>query len=337
MKRILFFSGILILLVSCRKVVVHEAEESFGFRQPAYFPDPVYPFDQNEINRASFELGRELFYDAILSSDNTVSCANCHSQVHAFADHNVALSTGVNGQLGTRNAPAIFNMAWQPYFMWDGGVNHLEIFPLAPITNPLEMNETMSGVIGKLNASDYWTARFKSVYGTEAITDQQLFRSLAQYMLLIVSDQSLYDRVKRGEANFNADQQAGYELFQNKCGACHQEPLFTDHSFRSNGLDLESTDEGRAHITQNSADLGKFKVPSLRNVLLTYPYMHDGRFFTIDDVLEHYNSGIQPAANLDPLLQNGIPLTNGEKELIKAFLATLSDYQLMANPLLSEP
>lgn len=339
MKYILII-GVASILVSCKKPVIEPISnnsDELEFYHPAEFPATAYPLEQNPIDRKKFELGRELFYSTMLSLDNTVSCASCHAQTHMFADHNIALSAGVGGQLGNRNSPPIFNMAWQPHFMWDGGVNHLEIFSLAPITNPVEMSETMENVVQKLSNSDYWKSLFKTAYGSEEVTDQKIFRSLTQFMLMIVSDNSLYDNVKRGKASFTTEQQAGYDLFLQKCASCHTEPLFTDYSFRNNGLDLVSADEGRALITQNDSDKGKFKVPTLRNVLLTYPYMHDGRFFTIDQVLEHYSSGIQQHENLDAQLQNGIPLTTDEKKYIKRFLETLNDYSLMGNTLLSEP
>lgn len=330
-----------LLLTACKKdpieVIDATPEEVIAFRYPPGFPATVYPLGEKPVNAANFKLGRALFYSTILSSDNTVSCATCHAQTHSFADHNIALSIGVGGAVGARNAPPIFNMAWQPHFMWDGGVNHLELFSIAPITNPVEMNETMAGVIQKLNASDYWRNWFKSVYGTNEVTDQQLFVSLTQYMLMIISDGTQYDKVMKGEASFTAEQQAGYELFLQKCASCHTEPLFTDFSFRNNGLDVISGDDGRFLITQNESDRGRFKVPTLRNVLLTYPYMHDGRFFTIDQVLEHYNSGVKAHANLDPLLQNWIPLSADDKKHLKRFLETLNDYKLMGDKLLSEP
>lgn len=314
-----------------------ETEGTLSFYQPDDFPTPVYPLSQNPISLKKFELGRELFYDNILSSDNSISCATCHAQTHAFADHNIALSVGVGGLSGVRNAPPIFNMAWLPYFMWDGGVNHLEVLSLAPITNPLEMNETMQSVVNKLNASSYWKIRFNDAFGSDVITDQTLFLALTQYMLMIVSDQSKYDQVQRGQAVFTPEEEAGYELFSQKCAACHTEPLLTNNAFINNGLDSVSVDLGRATITQLESDKGKFKVPTLRNILLTYPYMHDGRFFTIDQVLEHYNSGIQQHPNLDPLLQNGIPLSASDKSNLKSFFETLTDYELMGSQLLAEP
>lgn len=325
-------------LISCKKKeITSEVKESLTFYQPIDFPKPVYPLEQNPISMEKFSLGRELFYSKVLSSDNSISCASCHAQTHGFADHNVPLSVGVGGLSGSRNAPPIFNMAWLPYFMWDGGVNHLEMLSLAPITNPVEMNETMENVINKLNTSAYWKSRFNTAFGSSLVTDKNLFLALTQFMLMVVSDKSKYDQVKRGKAVFTPEEQAGYTLFSQKCASCHTEPLFTSNAFKNNGLDLVSTDLGRAQITQLESDKGKFKVPTLRNVLLTYPYMHDGRFFTIDQVLEHYNSGVKAHPNLDSTLQSGIPLSATDKTNLKRFFETLTDYELMGNKVIAEP
>lgn len=325
------------LIVSCKKSKVEPYSEKWGFKSPDYFPVPAYNFENNPQSYARFTLGRYLFYDPLLSSDQTISCATCHIGAHAFAGHNDALSTGVNGLVGTRNSPSIANMAWNPAFMWDGGINHIEVMPLAPLTNPVEMNETLNNLVAKLSASDHYKKLFNNAYGTEEITDQRILRAFAQFMMMIVSDNSKYDQVKRGEANFTATEQQGYALFQQKCSQCHTEPLFTDYSYRNNGLDSTFADPGRYLITQLAADKGKFKVPSLRNVEITYPYMHDGRFFTLNQVLDHYTSGVRHAATLDPLLNSGIPLTSTEKTQIIAFLKTLTDTELLSNPLLSEP
>lgn len=324
------------LLFSCGKEKV-EAYQKWGFRSPDYFPTPSYNFENNPQTYAKFNLGRMLFYDPMLSSDGMVSCASCHAQSHAFAGHNTALSPGVNNLVGTRNSPGIFNMAWSPAFMWDGGINHIEVMPIAPLTNPVEMNETLANIVAKLQQSDKYKKLFKEAYGKEEITDQKVLKAFAQYMMMIISNNSKYDQVKRGEATFTEAEQQGYALFQQKCSQCHTEPLFTDHSYRNNGLDQNFQDEGRFLITQQESDRGKFKVPSLRNVALTYPYMHDGRYFTLNDVLNHYNNGIQHSATLDPSLENGIPLPGNEKTLLIAFLKTLSDYELMNNTWLAEP
>lgn len=332
-----FFSVILLcfLIASCSKNKV-EPMEKWGFNYDPNFPDPVFNFQNNPQSYQAFLLGKALFYDEYLSSDSTVSCATCHEQPHAFGGHSSQFSAGVNNQLGTRNSPPIFNLAWNPSFMWDGGINHLEVMPIAPITNPVEMNETMANVVQKLQNSARYRKLFKDAYGSEQVTDQKLLKAMAQFLAMIVSDQSKYDQVKRGEASFTATEQAGYDLFVQKCSQCHTEPLFTDYSYRNNGLDQTFTDLGRGLITGNASDNGKFKVPSLRNVELTYPYMHDGRFFTLSQVLDHYASGIQQSSTLDPMLQSGIALTNTEKQQLIAFLKTLTDYELLGNQRLME-
>ncbi len=325
-----FFLSILVLtIISCKKK--NDDDLAFQLIYPSYFPTPVYNFKNNELTKEKFELGRKLFYDGILSSDNSVSCGTCHSQVHGFADHNVNLSSGVNNLKGTRNSPAITNMIWSPAFMWDGGVNHIEVFSVAPITNPVEMNETMSNVISKLNNNSEYKNLFKIAYGIDNITDQAMLRALTIYMSMMVSCNSKYDKVRQGKVSFSTDEAEGYELFKQKCASCHSEPLFTNYQYKNNGLDSIYTDLGRGRITFNANDNGKFKVPSLRNVELTYPYMHDGRFWTLEQVLELYNSGIKHSATLAPELANGLPMTADEKKKIIAFLKTLTDYTIISD------
>lgn len=325
------------ILVSCKKETEVVPINNWGFRKPSYFPAPHYTPIDNQISRLRFELGRDLFYDTILSLDNSISCASCHSQTHAFADHNSAFSLGVNGTVGVRNSPSLSNLAWYPSFMWDGGVNHIETFSTAPITNPLEMHETIANVVAKLNANVVYRQKFQKAYGITEITDQRMLHALTQYMVMLISDDAKYDRYRRGTYTFTADEKAGYDLFKSKCASCHTEPLFTDFSYRNNGIDATFSDLGRGLITLDAADNGKFKVPSLRNVQLTYPYMHDGRFYTLAQVLDHYASGVQSSSTLDPMLTNGIPLSEPEKLQLIAFLKTLTDYTFMANPELSEP
>lgn len=310
--------------------------EQFEFVAPAHFPEQQYTFEGNELSVQRFELGKRLFFDKQLSSDNSISCASCHAQVHAFADHNVALSTGVYGRMGKRNSPSIANMAWSPSFMWDGGVNHLEMFSVAPITDTNEMNETMLNVVAKLNSDPVYVDQFKQAYQVNEVNDQVLLKALTLYMIMIVSDQSKYDKWIRGEASLSAEEHAGRLLFDQNCASCHSGALQTDYSFRNNGLDSVFTDLGRGRITNNVDDYGKFKVPSLRNVRLTYPYMHDGRFQTLAEVLDHYSNGIVSSNSLDPGLVNGIPMTEEEKEQIIAFLETLTDYELLDQMWLNE-
>lgn len=331
MHYVIILCCLFLFFTSCKKT--GPVIEPFEPIYPGYFPEPVYGFENNEVDRPRFALGKKLFFDKNLSLDGTISCASCHAQLHGFADHNVPLSAGVDGALGKRNSPSIANMIWSPSFMWDGGVNHIEVFSVAPITNPLEMNETMANVVSKLNANSTYKLLFKEAYGIETITDQAVLRALTVYMSMIISCNSKYDKVRQGKAAFTKTEYSGYTIFQSKCASCHQEPLFTNYAFINNGLDSVFTDLGREQITQNESDRGKFKVPSLRNVTLTYPYMHDGRFWSLDQVLDHYTNGIKPSPTLHPDLTDGIPLSEQEKEAIKAFLETLKDDDLLNNSL----
>lgn len=334
MNKLFYLFITLIVLLSCKKEII---ENTFEFSYSSTFPTPVYDVNQHDFSYNKFNLGRTLFYDPILSVDSTVSCATCHEQPHAFAGHSGAFSEGVFGQIGNRNSPSIVNSAWIPKFMWDGGVNHIEVMPIAPITNPIEMHETLENVLVKLKRSTKYQSLFKKAFGNESITDQQMLKALSSFMAMIVSDQSKYDKVMRGETNFTNQEATGYQLFNQKCASCHTGALFTDFEYRNNGLDQTFSDIGRGLITQNPQDYGKFKTPSLRNIELTYPYMHDGRFYNLTQVLDHYSTGIQQSATLDPSLQNGIALTNSEKTALIAFLKTLTDYELLTNRWLSEP
>jgi cytochrome c peroxidase len=308
---------------------------------PEGWPQPAYQYTANALTEKGFVLGRELFYDPILSSDNTVSCGSCHQQHAAFAHEDHDLSHGVNGLLGIRNAPGLFNLTWHPKFMHDGGVTNLELQPLAPVTNTVEMGENMENVLGKLRNSAKYRRMFNEAFGSEEVNFQRFSRAFAQFMGIMYSYNSKYDLVKRGEGinSFSDSEQRGYNLFVLKCASCHKEPLFTDFSFRNNGLAINPNlnDSGRKHITGEMTDAFKFKVPSLRNIALTYPYMHDGRFSTLEECLNHYNTGISNTVNLDAQLQNGIQLTNQEKQDVVAFLKTLTDYKFLFDKKFADP
>lgn len=324
---------IVVFFIACEK---ESAGPQYNFEVPAYFPVKYYnaPF-----NAKQFELGRKLFYDPILSENNTISCGSCHQQSGAFAHIDHRVSHGINGLVGTRNAPPMFNLAWMPAFMWDGGINHIETMPLAPITNPVEMDLPMATTIARLNASAEYKALVKDAFGANTITDYHLFKAFAMFMANIVSGNSRYDQYMQGKTTaLTPDEIAGKNLFMDKCATCHRPPLFTDFSYRNNGLDSIFTDDtGRNHITQLQEDMGKFKVPTLRNVALSYPYMHNGRTETLEDVLDHYSNGIKQSPTLDPALQNGIALSPIEKANILAFLNALTDDDFVNNPAYAEP
>jgi len=316
-------------LLSCKK------EYSTGggsplFTPPAHFPEPVYTFKNNPLTKNGITLGKKLFYDPILSADNSISCGSCHAQMHAFADHNVALSMGVGGKLGKRNSPTLSNLAWYPSFMADGGINHIEIMPLAPITDTLEMAETMSNVVQKVAADSTYRALFKKAFKTEVIDDQKIFYALAQFMGTIISANADYDKYINGKLTFNVSQERGLNLFRQHCESCHKEPLFTDFSFKNNGIDTAFADIGRGRITQDYNDYGKFKVPTLRNIEMTYPYMHDGRFYKLEDVIDHYSEGVKASHSKDASVNNLHLSTQEKKDLIN-FLKTLTDYSYMSN------
>lgn len=333
---ILFLAG----LWACRKEVTDHFR---GFEKPANFPEPVYHFSTNSVTKERFELGRKLFYEPQLSANNTISCGSCHIQTAAFTHHGHAVSHGIFDRMGKRNAPPIMNLAWNTSFMWDGGIADLDLQSIAPITNHLEMDETMPNVLNKLRSSAVYRSLFKKAYGTDEITTSDFLKALSQFMALCVSSNSRYDSVMRNEPgkNFTTDEQEGRVLVQQKCGVCHPEPLFTDNSIRNNGLSPGPlNDSGRYLITQSAADLYKFRVPGLRNLAYTAPYMHDGRIYTLDAVLDHYNAQVLVSPTLDPLLMQGaaagIPLSATDRIKIKAFLNTLNDRSFLLDKRFAE-
>ena len=313
---------------ACSKEII--GDQFKGFEQPSNFPQPSYNFADNTVTQAGFELGRKLFYEPMLSGDNTISCGSCHLQASGFTQHGHAVSHGIDDRLGTRNSQPIMNMAWSTSFMWDGGVFNLDLQPIVPITNHVEMDDSVQHVLVKLRGSAVYRSMFKKAYGSDEITTVQFLKSLSQFMVMCVSSNAKYDSVQRGQAAFTAAENEGYNIFKQKCNSCHKEPLFTDYSFRNNGLVPGIIDDkGRFAVTGNASDEYKFKVPSLRNLSYTAPYMHDGRFLNLSGVLDHYSSQVQLTPNLDPLFTQsatpGIPLTANEKEKIISFLHTLDD------------
>ncbi|WP_046245040.1 cytochrome-c peroxidase [Hymenobacter terrenus] len=334
-----------LLLAACHADVTLPAEPVVpGAVLPANFPAPVYAPDANPPSAAAFALGRSLFYDERLSRDGSVSCGSCHQQAVAFADDGQRLSQGVRKQLGTRNTPALQNLRWKSEFFWDGGPKNIETLPLAPITNPVEMDETLANVLRKLNADTDYPRRFAQVFGSGPIDSYQLLRALAQFTAALTSANSRYDQAVRGEGGvvLTAAEQRGRTLVAQKCASCHATDLFTDETYRNNGLNASfEADSGRAHITSRVTDVGRFKVPSLRNVELTKPYMHDGRFATLEQVLAHYDHGVVASPTLDAALRPtsgplGIPLTTAEQTDIIAFLRTLTDQDFIRDQRLAE-
>jgi cytochrome c peroxidase len=294
---------------------------------PPRFPKPFYDFNKNKLDPAVFVLGRKLFYDPILSRDSTTSCSGCHQRLFAFAHIDHALSHGINGLIGTRNVPALQNLIWQSSFMWDGGVNNLEVQPINPITNPVEMNESMAHVIQKLRNNAEYAAAFSIAFHDTAINSKQLLQALAQFTGLMISANSRYDKYMAGTDTFSASERSGLDLFRDKCGNCHKEPLFTDNTYRNNGIapDTALRDMGRGKITGEQADEYKFRVPTLRNIQLTYPYMHDGRFRNLQRVLDHYGDRHNFSRHTAREVRDIGRLSETDKTEIIAFLKTLTD------------
>ena len=292
---------------------------------PAGWPAPRYDFSGNPVSADGFALGRRLFYDSILSRDGSVSCGSCHQQFAAFAHLDHRVSHGIGGVNGKRNTPALFNLAWQPELMWDGSVHHLELQPVAPISNPVEMGGSLALAVDKLRRDPHYPALFERAFGSPGVDSQRLLRALAQFTGTLVSADSRYDRYVQGREPFTAQERQGLALFRQHCAACHTEPLFSEFSYRDDGLDAAPADAGRAAVSGLPQDRGTFRVPSLRNVALTAPYMHDGRYDSLEQVLDHYSSGIQASPTLDPRLRGGIPLDAAQRQALLAFLDTLTD------------
>lgn len=310
-----------------------------AFTIPKGWPKPVYDFASNPLTKEGIELGRQLFYDTRLSKDGSISCGTCHQQFGAFNTYDHSLSHGFNNSLTTRNAPALFNLAWQKELMWDGGINHLDLQPLAPITAENEMAESIQNVIAKLQAEKEYRRLFKAAFGDEKVTTQKFTKAISQFVLTFISSNSKYDRVMRGVDTFILPEKLGYEIFKKKCASCHTEPLFTDFSYRNIGMPIDPflKDYGRMKITTDPSDSLKFKVPSLRNVMRSFPYGHDGRFFSVMSVMEHYRKNMVPDQRTDSLLKNKLPLSNFEIGQLTAFLHTLTDSSFLKNPNFAAP
>ena len=321
MKR--FISLLIIFLII--KLIFHLHKQNNFLNYPNYFPKIEYDFSNNQLSKEKIELGKILFYDPILSKNNQVSCASCHSSYNAFAHTDHKLSHGIYDQIGVRNAPSLFNLAWQREFMWDGAINHLDMQALAPINSKTEMGETTKGLINKLQKTNYYPKLFHDAFKDSIIKTEYLLKSLSQFQLTLISANSKYDSVIKGVTKFNTKEKNGYELFKNNCNSCHTEPLFSSYDYKNNGIQEDSLlkDLGRFEITQNIKEKYLFKVPSLRNLKYSYPYMHDGRMKKLQTVIEHYS---------DIEIDNKfIKLNSKEKIDLIAFLLTLNDREFTLN------
>ncbi len=330
------------------------------YPQDGLLPPPTIPAD-NPLTKEGIALGRMLFYDPILSGDSTQSCASCHMQAFAFTD-SARFSRGITGAVGTRNAMQIINAAWQHDFFWDGRASSLEEQALAPVENPVEMAAQWPDVIARLQRHPTYPELFYKAFGTRTITRELVVKAIAQFERTLLSFNSKYDRYKRGEVQLTPLEKLGEQLFFSEplinevgvklvaggdCFHCHGGLLFTDNLFHNNGLDSAATiddfpDPGLGGITGRPEDYGKFKTPTLRNIELTAPYMHDGRFATLEEVIrEHYNKGGYWSPTVDPLMKfagkGGLRLSDMEIQALVAFLKTLTDTSFLHNPAFSNP
>lgn len=337
----------LIVCFSCEKDTVQNYEPTPSpIEIPVLFKEniiaPIIPTN-NQQTIEGIALGKKLFFDPILSINNSIACANCHAPEKAFTDTS-KFSNGVNGALGTRNSMPLFNLAWNydEKFFWDGSAFSLEHQAFSPVTTPNEMNNTWKNVEQKLKEHTEYPELFNQAFGTKNIDSSLITKAIAQFERTLISANSKFDKFLLGEINLTPEEQNGFTIFmdENKgdCFHCHgsdKNPLWTDNNFHNNGLDEIFTDLGLGAITGDPADNGKFKSPSLRNLIFTAPYMHDGRFTTLDEVINHYSEGLKNSPTIDPLMkkvaQGGVQLSSKDKADLKAFLLTLSDDGFVSN------
>ena len=304
---------------------------------------PVMP-SNNPLTEEGIALGKKLFFDPILSKDNTQSCATCHDPKRAFADE-TRFSDGVDGKFGSRNSMPIFNLAWNfdDRFTWSGKEISLERQALEPVRNPIELHSNWNNVAKKIKEDSEYPTLFKAAFGNIKIDSTFITKALAQFERTLISGDSKFDQYLLGKTTLTSEEQNGFDVFMDEtrgdCFHCHgsnNNPLWTDNKFHNNGLDAVFTDLGLGEVTGDPNDNGKFRSPSLRNLKFTAPYMHDGRFATLDEVINHYSSGLKNSSTIDPLMkkvsQGGVNLSNKNKADLKAFLLTLSDNNFVVNP-----
>ena len=345
MKKIYVISGLIVVIglsaffAACRKEQNIKGLQLEQLSVPSYFPDPLNTFQQNPLSKEGFELGRRLFYDGRLSVDNAHPCSSCHEQIAGFGTFEHDRSHGVHDSHTLRNAPVLFNLAWSPVFHWDGEFSSLYDEAAQPIHGSHEMGETFAGIINKINDDATYREQFRKVFRSSIIRPEYILKALEQFTGSLISANSKYDKYKRGEYVFTPQENAGYGIYQLKCASCHPEPLFTDYSYRNIGLPVNSflNDYGRMLVTGNPADSLKFKVPTLRNSNISSNYMHDGRFGTLGQVINHYRTGVQASATLDPSLTGGISMSNTDASNLIQFLKALTDSSFMTDSRFKEP
>jgi cytochrome c peroxidase len=358
------------LMAGCRREDPEpESPSSIGTPYNLVIPSNLPPMEIPPDNKLTVEgvaLGRFLFYDKRLSGNNGMSCASCHAPALSFTDGK-AVPKGIDSIAGPRSSMPLINLGYARFFFWDGRAATLEQQILQPVKNPIEMHETWPNAMSKLQADAVYPTLFQRAFGTDHVDSLLVAKAIAQFIRTMVSGNSPFDKFRRGEGFISPDAQVGFDLFKKEGGAigenipvagstpvigqggadcfhCHTEAagLFTDEQFHNNGLDTVFSDLGRGGVTNDPADIAKFKTPTLRNIMVTAPYMHDGRFTTIDQVLDHYNEGGHPSASVDPFMKFTSPdmtlgLTPTKRMQIKAFLNSLTDEEFLTNPDFQDP
>lgn len=337
------FFALLLALEACKPNATPEpSTTAYNLVIPKGLPAMPIPAD-NPLTEEGIALGRKLFYDPILSGNNTMSCASCHKQEFAFGD-NTAFSLGIDGLPGTRNSMPLANLGFQRKFFWDGGAADIESQAIAPIQNPVEMHENLPNMLQKLNASASYPALFQKAFGGSSITTVMVMRALAQFERTLISGNAKWDKYQRGEVALTAAEERGKEVFlaekKGDCTHCHSlGSTFSDFEFRNTGLDSIPLDAGRYLITLLATDSGKFKTPTLRNIAVTAPYMHDGRFKTLEECIDHYNTDFRYTSYLDGniLARTKGTISAQDKADLIAFLNTLTDDEFLHNPKFGKP
>jgi cytochrome c peroxidase len=327
----------------------------FQLELPSFIPPMQIP-SHNPLTVEGIELGRYLFWDKQLSADNSISCGSCHLPEHSFSDP-ATFSAGVGGQIGVRNSMALVNLGWASFFFWDGRSATLENQVLHPVIDPIEMAENWPNVVEKIQADADYTPKFEAAFGSSCVDSVRISMAISQFLRTMVSFNSRFDQAYYGPEQFTEEEWGGLQLFIQEggdpadglggqwgadCFHCHGGSFnfFTDHQLHNNGLDSEFTDVGAYAVSGNMLDMGRFKTPTLRNIANTAPYMHDGRFSTLEQVVDHYNSGGQPSATIDPFMkyqQGGLQLSPQSKFNLIQFLNMLTDEEFMENPAFSDP
>jgi cytochrome c peroxidase len=349
----------LLVLITCFACSKDEPSTTNGYVPrpvsidiPEVFQDrilpPVIPTN-NPLTEEGIALGKKLFFDKKLSADNTQSCATCHAPQKAFTN-NLQFSIGTDNIEGTRNSMPLFNLAWNydDKFFWDGRELSLERQVFDPITNPIEMHNTLDNVVQRLQQDPNYPTLFEQAFGTSGIDSIMVSKAISQFERTIISANSKFDRYLLGEATLTPQELEGFNVFMDEnrgdCFHCHgseNNPLWSDNKFHNNGLDANPSDLGLGIASGDPNDNGKFRTPSLRNLAFTAPFMHDGRFETIEEVINHYSEGLQDSPTIDPLMkkveQGGVQLSETDKENLKQFLLSLSDFEFITNPQYAHP